>query len=1804
MNENHFLSRKWLNRILVIGLSLTLTLGLLPLEGCLEFQNPIMPMQQGQGKTDFKSSVQQSDKQLSDLKDTSVALADEPIANNEDLSGNPIQEKQEDVDTSIAIQPSTKTQGEQEKDFLVLAGKPAISSQYLSSDKASIIQEQEPVNTTIQAEQPSINRNPSTFLFPRRNRTAASKEDQTAGIKKQLDTYAISQTEALQANQHRASQERKESSSAVKSLQLAPRLRSEVIKLLASKGILKTDKVLQELGDNDLVWVTLAGNSMLSVAISQVESQNNFNEASFINADAQVGLLRMRIIQMLSNAGNKIAISLNSKIEIVSENITENKGYWAHISSPTQNTKDGGRSGEIVIQFRAKEYKTFLKPQQNRVGTTQRIKGSSLAEKSQERKGNNNGYSNKKSTRKKLGEEEAIKGQLSGKSFKLGNGDKVTFYKQGEGRLLKAKIKKNDNKGKRGEEVLPVRIAPGISLRKILNAEQKYIDRYIKVVTPSPTSKDRQPYVMVGEFFGLSGGGEDDDMDEEERFSVPTTPDISQDSYENREDEEKEMDVVNEEGTKEEQEGDLLFPTTPDISEDSYDRIGWGHGVGETEYFFPTTPDISQDSEEHTANLSSTTSSSSSSSSYSASSTKTKKRRVIDSESDEEDEDNIATEKIDDKGKEMDIVHEGREEQEWEDDILIPITPDISGDSYERRGWGDDVDELEHFFPTTPDISQHSEEYGGREKGYTLSTNSSSSSSSSGTSSSLSSTKTKKKRIIVSESEGESEADELNIVTEEVDDKGKGKEKEMDIVEEKRGRANKRKLQTGKVGESLSKSKKQKKGTDEGTMLEDPDKPSNNPNRSNKEDIGSLLTDIGNILSVKDVEAEKVLNLFLAKSQKEQDEFLAAAEDEDNAEGQFLVAECKFATSGRIYRRLKSLKEPLTEDIKRLRNLLYESIELYIKAFVNGDTRSEYQLKLLKDTSLFNDIIQRLGREASKEEVIEKAKKAQQSLTRLNKAGLYVYPYANEIKDLKDKYKKAVIAAIRHIHRKKGITDQKVENVYKAFLLDANKSFKNHTTFLKISDMIFMNVDRAKAPEFVLWGGKNSIGQQPAATEITGPLFVSKSTNNYDAAVMSIDTSSTGGDETAYCVAKRSGDYYFILAVGGMEGGYVTERKPEGHSDKVAEALIEIALEYGIKTVVVEHIHEKSFINTLQKKWIEKAHALSLDVNNLKFVPDIPKGEKEERIKNALWSLLSEHKLIMHNQALIEDLEPVPTKDLHYKFFYQLMAIRLKEYKAIAGGLLKPQHDDRLDAVAAAIDYLKKSAEGKKAFENKLKETEDRDNPNYFQSLLYVAKRYMKGDVSTTNSGIQIVEKDYKQALKFYEKFYQVYENIKDKSSIKKSPYKHDYSEALFSLGKLYEHGWEGLPKDPAKAKGLYTQASNLGNAAASYRLYNKYFKDELKNKGKSERVKQINSLIDLCREAKIDFPDGHEQLTESEKKRKQSEAARRYKLAKLYDTLSVEQIGTSEEAGSRNEARKFYLGAAKLGNKKAQYRSGILYRNENNLSGAFKLLEESAEQEYMPAQNMLGQMYYEINTDKEKDYPKAFGWTLRAALQDNPAAQCRLARMYKNTHGGLKRPDYQLALEWYLKAAKPRLNFKQKDEARKVQVYAFYKLGKMYEKGRGIEPPIKDFQKAKKYYKKASNLGQLEKAQFNLAKLYEEQGNTDLANVFYISAAKNGHERAKEKVNSIHSKYELIYSKSEKELAILRQRKSEIELMRLKAEIGRLVLSSQAQTELKEEEKGLLEKEEGLEKKLKDLEKELKELVLEDASVTSTSQS
>ncbi|ACE06313.1 hypothetical protein Aasi_0955 [Candidatus Amoebophilus asiaticus 5a2] len=1786
MNENHFLSRKWLNRILVIGLSLTLTLGLLPLEGCLEFQNPIMPMQQGQGKMDFKSSVQQSDKQLSDLKDTSVALADEPIANNEDLSGNPIQEKQEDVDASIAIQPSTKTQGEQEKDFLVLAGKPAISSQYLSSDKASIIQEQEPVNTTIQAEQPSINRNPSTFLFPRHNRTAASKEDQTAGIKKQLDTYAISQTEVLKANQHRASQERKESSSAVKSLQLAPRLRSEIIKLLASKGILKTDKVLQELGDNDLVWVTLAGNSMLSVAISQVESQNNFNEASFINADAQVGLLRMRIIQMLSNAGNKIAISLNSKIEIVSENITENKGYWAHISSPTQNTKDGGRSGEIVIQFRAKEYKTFLKPQQNRVGTTQRIKGSSLAEKSQERKGNNNGYSNKKSARKKLGEQEVIKGQLSGKSFKLGNGDKVTFYKQGEERLLKAKIKKNDNKGKRSEEVLPVRIAPGISLRKILNAEQKYIDRYIKVVTPSPTSKDRQPYVMIGEFSGLNGGGEDDDMDEEERFSVPTTPDISQDSYENREDEEKKMDVVNEEGVKEEQEDDFSVPTTPDISEDSYDRIGWGDGVGEAKYFFPTTPDISQDSEEHSSNLSSTISSSSSSSSYSASSTKTKKRRVIVSESDGEGEDNIATEKIDDKEKEMDIVHEGREEQEWGDDILVPITPDISGDSYERRGWGDDVDEREHFFPTTPDISQHSEEYGGREKGYTPSTTSSSSSSSSGTSSSLSSTKTKKKRIIVSEGE----EDEMGIVTEEMDEKGKEEEKEIGIVEEKRKQTNKRKLQTEKGWKSTSESKKQKKGTDEETMLEDFDKPSNNPDRSSKQEIRLLLkklllTDIGNILSVKDVEAEKVLNLFLAKSPKERDEFLAAAEDENNAEGQFLVAESKFATSGRIYRGLKNSKKPLT-DIKQLRNLLYESIRLYIKAFFNGDTRSEYQLKLLKDTSLFNDIIQKLGREASKGEVIgntEKAEKAQQSLTRLKKAGLYAYPYENEIKDLKDAYKKAVIAAIRHIHRKKGITDKMVENVYKAFLLDAVKSFRMGTTFLQISDIVFMDVDRSKAPKFILWGGKNSMGQQPAATEITGPLFVSKSTNNYDDAVMSIDTSSTGEDETAYCVAKRSGDYYFILALGGMEGGYVTERKPEGHSDKVAEALIEIALEYGIKTVVVEHIHEKSFINTLQKKWVEKAYTLSLDVNNLKFVPDIPKGEKEERIKNALCPLLSEHKLIMHNQALIEDLKPVPTKELHYKFFYQLMAIRLKEYKDIAGGLLKPQHDDRLDAVAAAIDYLKKSAKEKKVFENKLKETENEDNPNYVKSLLYVAKRYMKGDVSTTNGGIQIVEKDYKQALKFYEKFYQVYENIKDKSSIEKSQFKHDYSEALFSMGKLYEHGWGDLPKEPAKAEGFYIQASNLGNAAASYRLYEKYLKD--KGKSESERVKQISNLIDLCRRAKIEFPDGQEELTDFEKERKQSEAARRYKLAKLYDTLSTEQNGTLEKDNSRNKARKFYLGASKIGNKKAQYRLGILYRNENNLSDAFKLLEESAKQEYMPAQNILGQMYYEINADKEKDYPEAFGWTLRAALQDNPAAQCRLARMYKNAHG-VKRPNYQLALKWYLKAAGPSLKLKQKDEARRVQVYALYKLGKMYEKGRGVEPPIKDFQKAKKYYIDASNLGQLEKAQFNLARLYEDEGNAGFANVFYISAAKKGHKRAKEKVNLIHSEYE-------KQLAILRQRKLEIEVMKLKAEIGRLTLSPQEESGLQEKEKDLLGKE-------KDLEEKLKELVLEDASVTS----
>ena len=187
-------------------------------------------------------------------------------------------------------------------------------------------------------------------------------------------------------------------------------------------------------------------------------------------------------------------------------------------------------------------------------------------------------------------------------------------------------------------------------------------------------------------------------------------------------------------------------------------------------------------------------------------------------------------------------------------------------------------------------------------------------------------------------------------------------------------------------------------------------------------------------------------------------------------------------------------------------------------------------------------------------------------------------------------------------------------------------------------------------------------------------------------------------------------------------------------------------------------------------------------------------------------------------------------------------------------------------------------------------------------------------------------------------------------------------------------------------------------------------------------------------------------------------------------------------------ESSKWYKKAAEQGDEDAQYNLGEHYEYGHgvvkDLNEAYKWYKKAAEKGYVDAEYKLGMMYYKGQGDVQ-DCKEAIKWYKKAAEKRHGKAQSDLAAMYYE--GKCVAQDYNEAVDWYRRAANVRLRFiplhglgvfRYVDEE---DTEACYKLGQMYQSGRGV---VKDNNEAFKWYKKAAERGHKE-AQFGLGNMY-----------------------------------------------------------------------------------------------------------------------
>lgn len=249
-----------------------------------------------------------------------------------------------------------------------------------------------------------------------------------------------------------------------------------------------------------------------------------------------------------------------------------------------------------------------------------------------------------------------------------------------------------------------------------------------------------------------------------------------------------------------------------------------------------------------------------------------------------------------------------------------------------------------------------------------------------------------------------------------------------------------------------------------------------------------------------------------------------------------------------------------------------------------------------------------------------------------------------------------------------------------ALQFQLNPSLSDESRYpLKLRDLIVAPIDRDTAALSYQWmpNEQNQIKHLPVIG-LKGDTYhryhsVVQATNPYLQRVMIIDPSGRGKDETAYSILYTLNGYIYVMAVGGMRGGY---------EDTTLEKLARLARTWKVQTVIYEsNFGDGMFGKVFQPVLLKFTQCAMEEYRS--------KGQKEVRIAETLEPVMSAHRLVVREEAVQDDYNTARNsdgvQDQRYSCFYQLTRLT-KERNALA-------HDDRLDALAIGVDWLKKTME-------------------------------------------------------------------------------------------------------------------------------------------------------------------------------------------------------------------------------------------------------------------------------------------------------------------------------------------------------------------------------------------------------------------------------------------------------------------------------------------------------------------------------
>lgn len=181
---------------------------------------------------------------------------------------------------------------------------------------------------------------------------------------------------------------------------------------------------------------------------------------------------------------------------------------------------------------------------------------------------------------------------------------------------------------------------------------------------------------------------------------------------------------------------------------------------------------------------------------------------------------------------------------------------------------------------------------------------------------------------------------------------------------------------------------------------------------------------------------------------------------------------------------------------------------------------------------------------------------------------------------------------------------------------------------------------------------------------------VSQETAPLSGRVMYVDPAGGGknGDETAYAIVGFLNAKVFLLASGGVPGGYATED---------LEDLAKLAAEYHVSVVKVEKNMGYGAFTAVWSPILREYWKGAIE-------EDYVTGQKETRIIDTLEPIMARGSLIIDEAIVARDAETIqkysPDKRMTFSLFQQLTRIT-RDRGALA-------HDDRLDALEGAVRHF------------------------------------------------------------------------------------------------------------------------------------------------------------------------------------------------------------------------------------------------------------------------------------------------------------------------------------------------------------------------------------------------------------------------------------------------------------------------------------------------------------------------------------